>query len=230
MDYEQILVSFYVGGIFHASWKKQGRTSNPSAIPLQTNFFFYAGMSMKSLKSPKIDKESSQKVLMKKGNQRPLSSEFLKLQLLKESQITQEFPSHFIRSGAKHVAILPINPQMSSPTPYDGTNTMFQDFKVPETPLVHQVPCTSGKPQCKIILHQNEKVTCNMVPETPLLGITHLSTKNVQRKPSPFSSPKVQGKDKRQSFGKDFNIMGPIQIVPETPYLTLNLEEELLYE
>ena len=39
MDYEQILVSFYVGGTFHASWKKQGRTSNPSAIPLQTNFF-----------------------------------------------------------------------------------------------------------------------------------------------------------------------------------------------
>ena len=79
MDYEQILVSFYVGGTFHASWKKQGRTSNPSAIPLQTNFFFYAGMSMKSSKSPKIDKESSQKVLMKKENQQPLSSEFLKL-------------------------------------------------------------------------------------------------------------------------------------------------------
>lgn len=80
-------------------------------------FFFYAGMSMKSSKSPKIDKESSQKVLMKKENQQPLSSEFLKLQLLKESQITQEFPSHFIRSGAKHTAIPPINPQMSSPTP-----------------------------------------------------------------------------------------------------------------
>lgn len=185
---------------------------------------------MKSSKSPKIDKESSQKVLMKKENQQPLSSEFLELQLLKESQITQEFPSHFIRSGAKHTAIPPINPQMSSPTPYDGTNTMFQDFKVPETPLVHQVPSTSGKPQCKIILHQNEKVTCNVVPETPLLDISPLSTKNVQRKPSPFSSLKVQGKDKRQSFGKDLNIMGHTQIVPETPYLTLTLEEELLYE
>ena len=40
MDYEQILVSFYVGGTFHVSWKKQGRNSNPSAIPLQTIFFF----------------------------------------------------------------------------------------------------------------------------------------------------------------------------------------------
>lgn len=119
---------------------------------------------------------------------------------------------------------------MSSPTPYDGTNTMLQDFKVPETPLVHQVPSTSGKPQCKIILHQNEKVTCNMVPETPLLDISPLSTKNVQRQPSPFSSLKVQGQDKRQSFGKDLNIMGHTQIVPETPYLTLTLEEELLYE
>ena len=69
-----------------------------------------------------------------------------------------------------------------------------------------------------------------MVPETPLLDITPLSTKIIQRKPSPFISPKVQGKDKRQSFGKDLNIMGSIQIVPETPYLTLNLEEELLYE
>lgn len=185
---------------------------------------------MKLSKSPKIDKGTSKKVLMKKGNQQPLSSEFLELQLLQESQITQEFPSHFIRPGAKHAAIPPISHQISSPTPYDGTNTMFQDFKVPETPLVHQILCTSGKPQCKIALHQNEKVTCNMVPETPLLDITPLSTKIIQRKPSPFSSPKVQGKDKRQSFGKDLNIMGPIQIVPETPYLTLNLEEELLYE
>jgi len=185
---------------------------------------------MKSSKSPKIDKGSSQKVLMTKGNQQPLSSEFLKLQLLKQSQITQEFPSHFVRPGAKHAAIPPISHQISSPTPYDGTNTMFPDLKVPETPLVHQGPCTSGKPQCKIVLHQNKKVTCNMVPETPLLDISPLSTKNVQRKPSPFSSAKVQGKDKRQSFGKDLNIMGHIQIVPETPYLTLNLEEELLYE
>lgn len=115
---------------------------------------------MKSSKSPKIDKGSSQKVLMTKRNQHPLSSEFLKLQLLKESQITQEFPSHFIRSGAKHAATLPISPQISSPTPFDGTNTMFQDFKVPETPLVHQIPCTSGKPQCKIALHfVNKKCT-----------------------------------------------------------------------
>ena len=191
-------------------------------------FFFFTGTSMKLSKSPKIDKGTSQKVLMKKGNQQPLSSEFLELQLLKESQMTQEFPSHFIRPGAKHAAIPPISCRISSPTPYDGTNTMFQDFKVPETPLVHQVPCTSGKPQCKIVLHQNEKVTCNMVPETPLMDISPLSTKNVQRKPSPFSSAK--GKDKRQSFGKDLNIVGHIQIVPETPYLTLNLEEELLYE
>lgn len=114
---------------------------------------------MKLSKSPKIDKGTSKKVLMKKGNQQPLSSEFLELQLLQESQITQEFPSHFIRPGAKHAAIPPISHQISSPTPYDGTNTMFQDFKVPETPLVHQILCTSGKPQCKIALHQNEKVT-----------------------------------------------------------------------
>ena len=64
----------------------------------------------------------------------------------------------------------------------------------------------------------------------PLLGISPLLTKNVQRKPSPLSCPKVQGKDKRESFGKDSNTMGHIQIVPETSYLTLNLEEELLYE
>ena len=114
---------------------------------------------MKLSKSPKIDKGTSKKVLMKKGNQQPLSSEFLELQLLQESQITQEFPSHLIRPGAKHAAIPPISHQISSPTPYDVTNTMFQDFKVPETPLVHQIPCTSGKPQCKIALHQNEKVT-----------------------------------------------------------------------
>ena len=219
-----------MGGTFHASWKKQGRTSNPSAVPLQPKKFFFRRNVNEIVKKPKNRQRGKSKVLMKKGNQQPLSSEFLELQLLKESQITQEFPSHFIIPGAKHAAIPPISHQISSPTPYDGTNTMFQDFKGPETPLVHQIPCTSGKPQCKIALHQNEKVTCNMVPETPLVGITPLSTKNVQRKPSPFSSPKVQGKDKRQSFGKDFSIMGPIQIVPETPYLTLNLEEELLYE
>lgn len=159
-----------------------------------------------------------------------LSAEFLKLQLLKESQITQEFPSHFVISGAKHAAIPPISPQISSPTPYDCTNTMFQVFMVPETPLNHQVPYTPGKPRCKTIIHQSEKVTSNMLPETPLLGVSSLLTKNVQRKPSPLSCPKVQGKDKRQSFDKDSNTMGHIQIVPETTYLTLNLEEELLYE
>ena len=217
-----------MGGTFHASWKKQGRTSNPSGVPLQPKIFFFCRNVNEIVKKPKNRQRASQKVLMKKGNQQPLSSELLELQLLKESQMTQEFPSHFIRPGAKHAAIPPISRRISSPTPYDGTNTMFQDFKVPETPLVHQVPCTSGKPQCKIVLHQNEKVTCNMVPETPLMDISPLSTKNVQRKPSPFSSAK--GKDKRQSFGKDLNIVGHIQIVPETPYLTLNLEEELLYE
>lgn len=83
---------------------------------------------MKLSKSPKIDKGKSQKVLMKKGNQQPLSSEFLELQLLKESQITQEFPSHFIRPGAKHAAIPPTSHQISSPAPYDGTNAISPRF------------------------------------------------------------------------------------------------------
>ena len=66
-----------MGGTFHATWGKQGRTSNPSVIPLQPeNFFvfFFAGTSMKLSKSSKIDKGSSQNVLIKKGNQQPLFS------------------------------------------------------------------------------------------------------------------------------------------------------------
>ena len=88
--------------------------------------FFFAGTSMKLSKSPKIDKGASQKVLMKKGNQQPLSSEFLELQLLKESQITQEFPSHFIIPGAKHAAIPPISHQISSPTPSGPAERIFK--------------------------------------------------------------------------------------------------------
>ena len=159
---------------------------------------------------------SSQKVSSKSGKDLLLSPEFPKLKLVKEMKTTKNVPTSTNESGTMQT-VIPKTPHLSCP---EGNlcNPLWE-FKIPETPFIPKPPFIPGTPQCKARLHQNRKITCTTVPETPLLNVAPLPAKDFQRQSPHFCSPEGKGKETRQGWCKGMAKRQCVQVVPETPYL-----------
>lgn len=166
--------------------------------------------------------------MKKKHDELPISQEIPRPQLINTGQTRTKLPTLTYNTiTAKTPRLSCLGDNFFSAIP--------KRFKVPETPLIHnltfipETPFLPGTHQHEVKQHKSRDI-CPVVPETPSLNDSPVRASKVQRGPV-----QVKAKEKHLRPSRDKNLHLSkrefIQLVPETPFLNLRSSEEIsLYE